>query len=119
MVRRSDLLAPRGMFAKSREAFASSKPVTVCDAAPADAHAPPFPDAHTTPDSARERSAGIYPELSNVRFARDRMGTRRCSVQCRDMSRAPAHNRCGTPLVGCRGTADLLLSIEQSGSWCE
>jgi len=82
------------MFAKSREAFASSEPITVYVADPADCHAPAFSDATTTTtsDSARERSAGIHPELSNVRFGRDRMGARRRSVQWRDVPRALAHN---------------------------
>ena len=91
-VRRSNLLAPGGMFAQPREAFASSEPVTVCDAVPADAHAPALPYANITPDSARERSAGIHPELSNVRFARDGVALGHAPA-VRDVPRAPVPNR--------------------------
>jgi hypothetical protein len=82
-VRRSDLPIPCGVFAKSREGFASSEAIAVSDADPADSRAAAFADANTATasGSARERSTGVHPELGHVRFARDGMDTRRRSVQ--------------------------------------
>jgi hypothetical protein len=80
-VRRSDLPIPCGVFAKSREGFASSEAIAVSDADPADSRAGAFADSATASGSARERSAGVHSELGHVRFAGDGMDTRRRSVQ--------------------------------------
>ena len=82
-MRRSDLHIPRGVFTKSREGFSSSEAIAVSDADPADSRAAAFADANSATASgpAWEGSAWVHPELGNVRFAGNGMGTRRRSVQ--------------------------------------